>query len=102
MVTSVWILDQSVQLSIRKSSCSALAELHIRIRVENTVFPEMIYRFFSFGRHFSPFETSGQYPALARYHAQKSPAGPLPTMTGDESAPYFQVSGNDIFSFLLT
>ena len=56
MVTSVWILDQSVQLSIRKSSCSTLAELHIGVRVQNAIFPEMIYRFFSFGRHLSPFE----------------------------------------------
>ena len=49
MVSSVWILDQSIQLSVRKSSCTAFSELNIGIRIQDTILPEMIHGLLSSG-----------------------------------------------------
>ena len=48
MITPVRILYQCVEFAIRESTRTAFSKLNIRIRIQDTVFPETIYRFFTF------------------------------------------------------
>ena len=44
-VSSFWILYQCIQLSIRKSPCTALSKLDICTDIKNSCLPECLYRF---------------------------------------------------------
>ena len=54
--SSVGIFYQSIQLSVGKSSRTAFSELHIGIRIQDAVLPEIFYSFLAFICFFSTFQ----------------------------------------------
>ena len=54
--SSIGVFYQRIQLSIGKSSRTALSELYIGIRVQDAVFPEVFHGFLTFVCFFSPFQ----------------------------------------------